>query len=525
MSTPAIIVLAIVSLLLLTTLVAFGLGHKRWSWVSVAGSFLVALALGGYLYLASQLLDFEWRWVQLARSTQTKLQEVRDAVRPSAGPERLGRLEPIEGVKSIPELERERDRWQRALERIDNWRGRNWPKAIFEPPSLDGQKPGTITLRPAAPPADGDDPEDPAAGDAEAAAPPVTGKPLDPGATVYVFDDRPAAEGGLYLGGFLVETVEAAEPAGTIKLTVRLTAPPDDYDRAAWGQGGEYESVTVFDQLPSDRWLAFSAVAKSGPATLDTEIAPQPAKRAEEDLVQLVPEPFREEVERHALSAATAGEIETVAEADWPALREALDKGETLPGEVWAELVFESQVDLDAFLGLERDDVAEDESSLSAEAELGKAFELVGQGKATIRKVFRRRRLIDAATLVHGSVVPGGEAGELMADGLAGLMARLQDDIAALDAANERLAESQKNVQAENDIVAKQAAELAADLAEWEKDVAAATKLADSFEAEAERAARRLETLEDAVVNLGQQYDELVRDLVRRIDSVAPPPP
>jgi chromosome segregation ATPase len=186
-------------------------------------------------------------------------------------------------------------------------------------------------------------------------------------------------------------------------------------------------------------------------------------------------------------------------------------------------VVFESQVDLDTFLGLERDDVAEDEANLSAEVELGKADELVADGKATIRKVFRRRRLIDAATLVHGSVVPGPE-GEVMADGLANLLQWLKDDIATLDAANQRLAESQKNIQAENDLVARQVAELSADLAEWARDVAAATTLADAYQDEAERAAQRLETTERKVVELGEEYDRLIRDLVRRIDAIAPPP-
>jgi hypothetical protein len=524
MSTPAIIFLAVVGLLLLMMLVAFGLGHKRWSWVSVAASFLVALALAGYLYLASQLLDFEWKWVQLARATQLELQKVRDAVQPSADPANRGRLEPIEGGRSIAALERERDRWQRALERIDNWRGRNWAKATFEPPSLDGNTPGTITLKPPATVADADD-EPAAEGEGDAAAPaPAAGKPLDPGDTVYVFDDKPAAGGGLYLGGFLVEAVEPAEPAGTLRLIVRQTAPPDDYDRASWGQGGEYESVTVYDQLPADRWLAFSEVSRSGPVgTLDTRIAPQPEKRSEEEIVQLVPEPFREGVERHALSAAAAGDLESIPEAELPDVRKALEDGVTLPGEVWAEVVFESQVDLDAFLGLERDDMAEAEATLSAEVELGKADELAADGKATIRKVFRRRRLIDAATLVHGSVVPGPE-GEVMADGLANLLQWLKNDIAALDAANQRLAESQKNIQAENDLVARQVAELSADLAEWARDVAAATTLADAYQGEAERAAQRLEITERKVVELGEEYDRLIRDLVRRIDAIAPPP-
>jgi len=121
MSTPAIISLALVGLLWLAAVIAFGIGHKRWSWVSVAASFLVVLSLSGYLYLSARLLQFEWRWVQSIRGKQVQLHAVRDGLRPAAS----GRLETIADVKSITELRRERDRWARAVDRIDNWRGRH----------------------------------------------------------------------------------------------------------------------------------------------------------------------------------------------------------------------------------------------------------------------------------------------------------------------------------------------------------------------------------------------------------------
>ncbi|MFM8413693.1 MAG: hypothetical protein ACKOCX_03115 [Planctomycetota bacterium] len=520
MSVPAIIALVLVSILLLTSLVAFGVGHKRWSWVSVAASFLVVLTLGGYLYLAARLLQFEWRWVQSARATQVRIHEVRDAKRPSTDPAHPGRLEPIPDTPSLAELRQERDRWERAVERIDNWRGRHWDKASFRPPTPQGAA-GSITLpAPAAAEPEGDGA---AAGEAAPAAKP-TGQAIDPGTIVYVFDETPATEGGLYLGAFLVENVAADPATGALTLSVAQTAPPDDYDRAAWSRA--YDAVTVYDKLPADRWLAFSKVARSGAAGegVDDGIAPRVAKRSDEELAELVPEPFREGVERHALSARDADERETVDEADWPAIRESLAAGETLPGEVWAEVAFKDQVDLDAFLGLEREGAAGDGADLEVEVELGKAFELEGEGKVTIRKVFRRRRLIDAATLVHGSVVPGGEAaGDVMADGLATLMRTLQAEIVALDAANKRLSQGQANVTAERALVGEQVNELTADLVKWERDVAAATKLADAFEAEAKRAAERLAATEQDVVRLGRELDQAVGEAVRGIDSVAPP--
>jgi hypothetical protein len=524
MSTAAIVFLALVSLLLLTALVAFGVGHKRWSWVSVAASFLVALTLAGYLYLAARLLHFEWRWAQAARKTLVQLDEVRDAKRPSTNPENAGRLEKIEGRKSIAELRQDRDRWQRALERTSNWRGRHWDKASFQPPANDGES-GTLSLPAPEKVAATDDEGDPAndgAAEGEPAAAPAGGVPLDPGATVYVFDDTPAKDGGQYLGAFRVSEVAGDEATGQVKLTVTQTAPRDDYDRQAWSRG--YDAVTVYDTLPADRWLAFSQTSRAAPTDdVDQQIAPQPSKKPDDELADLVPEPFRADVERHALSAAGAQDQEVVDEADWPTLREAVAKGERLPGEAWAEVEFNDQVDLDAFLRLERDGEPE---ALTAEVELGKAFDLVDEGKGAIRKVFYRRRLIDAETLVHGSVVPGGaEAAELMTDGLAALMRRLQQDIAALEAANERLAASEKNVSAERAVVRGQADELTADLASWERDVTAATRLAEAFETEAGQAVQRLEAAEQAVVELGRQLDTVVGDAVREIDRVAPPPP
>ncbi|MBM4021673.1 MAG: hypothetical protein FJ284_05410 [Planctomycetes bacterium] len=546
MSTSAIIVLSLVSLLLLMALVAFGLGHKRWSWVSVAASFLVALTLAGYVYLVARLLDFEWKWVQVARATQLKIHEVRDALRPSTEPDRVGRLAPIDDGKSIADLRLERDRWERAVERIDNWRGRHWEKASFRPPTAETPT-GTIDLPPralrqgggeaaepagdglvppiageVAPPADGDVAPPAEPGGVVAAK---AGPPLDPGATVYVFDDAPSKDGGLYLGAFLVESAAADDPTGRMTLTVEPLAPPDEYDRAAWSRASD--SVTVYDGLPTDRWLAFSKVTRLGSTTTpEDQVAPRPAKKSTDDLAELnVPEIYLAEVERHVIAARDASQDEIVPKEDWSTLKDAVASGECLPGEAWAEVVFKDQDGLDAFLGLERDSIEEDEDSLAAEVELGKAFELQDEEKATIRKVFRRRRLIDAATMVHGSVVPGGEAagGDVMADGLAALMRLMRQEIAALEAANDRLAQGQKNVTSEQDIVRRQVDELGGDLVKWERDVAASTKLAEAFEAEKKRAASRLQAAEEAVVRLGRELDAAVSAAVRTIDQAAPP--
>ncbi len=503
------IFLALLGILLLLALLAFGLGQARWSVASVVASFLIVLALGGYLFLAARLLSFEWKWVQSVRAKQTRLHEVVEAVRPSAG----GRLEPIPGRQSLAALEAERDRWQRALGRIDTWRGRRWERASFEPPATDAET-GTLTLPP--PPR----PPVPEGEPAPAADPPVaaSGTPLDPGMTLYLFDDTPVSEGGQYLGSFIVDEVTSAADGGQT-VTVRQTAARDPYDAKVWDQ--DYDNVSVFDQLPTDRWTAFTSTPTGDAAVAPTGVAPQPRKRSLEDLEAdaLLQEQYREEVGRHALTAADVAEV--IPEADWDQLKSKLEAGSVLPGEYWGVARFADAVDRDAFLGVEGPS-----DTLAVEMELGTAFDLVSDGKVTIEKVFYRRPLRDAETIVHGSVMPGGDGAgaDILADGLAGLMRSLRRDIAALDESNRQLDVAQEKANAERTLLSTQTDELEADLKNWNRDVAAAEQTAAAFQAAVQTAARRLADTEQAVVELGRLLNADVGRSVEEIDQIAPPP-
>lgn len=57
-----IVLLAILGIVLLTGLVAFGIGHKGWSWGSVAFAFLAVFAAIGFVYLASRVAERERVW-------------------------------------------------------------------------------------------------------------------------------------------------------------------------------------------------------------------------------------------------------------------------------------------------------------------------------------------------------------------------------------------------------------------------------------------------------------------------------
>lgn len=525
-------------IVIVMTLVAFGMGHKRWSIVSVIAAFLVALTIPVYFYYASLLLAHEWRWAQAARSLEAKIARVRDAKEPSTAEDSGGVLVPIEGTPSIEELRQARDRWERALTRVDNWRGRHWEKATFTPPPADGQNGSIMLPVAAAEPAPGtDDAAEPAepAVDPEGdipATPAAPAAPIDPGATVYVFDDTPLVdgEGGKYLGAFIVQAVATVD--GRQELSIQQTAPRDAYDANVWSQA--YDSVSVYTELPNDRWLAFSETrgtpAGEEPTGNDAKIAPPPIKRGEEFIDELVPEldvpsdglakymNFRERVKQHALSANAVPEA--IDEAQWPDLRARIASGDILPGEYWAEVTFNERADMEEFLGVDADTLGDD-PSLSIDAELASAFEQAEAGKVTIDKVFYRRPLVDGQTLLHGTALPGNEDG-LVSDGLAALRLVLQREIAALEDAKLRLDKGLTKARGELEILDTQKGQFKDDLEKWERDVAEATRLADRFEAEAAAAAAALAEAEAMVVELGREFVGEIRDAVQEVDRVAP---
>jgi len=543
MSYAEIAALAVLGLALLTGLVAFGVGHRRWSWTSVAAAFLVILTATGYTYLVTRLLRHEWAWAQDRRAKLRELHRVRDALQPAAAD---GRLEPLaDGTplnrKSIADLAADRDRWQRALDRIDTWRGPQWSKAVFRPPRPGAEQPGdrfgSLVLPAAAPAAPA---EDPAAAAPEAPPAPAAaaGNPFDPGDLVYVFDDKAAAEGGLYLGAFVVEEV-AAGVGGETTLKVSISDQPDTYDLEAW-KPAQYDSVTVFDELPADRWLAFSATPppteRTDPEGPDA-VAPQPHKRELEDVEALISDRerqtrFIEGFRRHALTASEA--TEPIEEDRWPEIRKAFEEGEALPGEYWAEIEFKERVDLDdeaiarltALLGPGLSDAAARsfEAGTQAEVDLEKAFTLADAGDATIRKVFYRRPLVDAMTLVHGAVLPAGDPAKgVVAEGIAALMESLRREIKALETSRERLTASQGSLDGERQEVDGRIKALEDELAKWTRDLEAATALADGFAKRAEQAARDLEAAEQAIVELGDRYDREVGDALRGAPAGTPP--
>lgn len=495
------VLLGLIALVLVTGLVAFGVGHKRWSWGTLIAAILVLLAGTGYLYVAARLAAYEWSWTRFVRGKQEQLVKLEDALAPDR--DDGWRLKPIAGMKPLEQLAEERTRWQRAFDRIDTWRGRSFEKASFEPPKADGQT-GTLEIP------IGDPPPPPAEGEAAVPVEPVkpADPPLDPGATVFLFEDVPAQEGGRYLGEFQVQT--AVTDANRYVFTVTQTEPRDAYDAAVWNQ--TYDSVMVYDRLPSDRWLAFS---KTGGLGDDEAAMPTPTKLTLEEVEALL----------------QAREKTITDKDEWERIRGRLDSGEDLPGSYWGVVRFKEPFTVAEDLDVEADkrSFAPDEV---AEFDLQTAFELADKGQVTIEEVRYRRPLRDARTFMHGSRIfsapEGGDANAaqdgITADGIAALLATLRQDLATLDASTARLQESRTAVETELRDTRGREQRLTEDKQSWDRDAAAADRMAEAFAAEAARTAKEFDRTERAIQDLANEYRNAIARLVERIDAEAPAP-
>ena len=497
MSYDQILALVLVALVLLGGLVSLGLGHRRWNIAMVVAGFLVLLAAGTYLYLAARLAARERAWARRIDDYRIKIAKAIDDQTPGKD----GFLQPENGGPlALAKLRDERDRWQRGLERVETWRGRIWQNASFQPPRDDAAT-GKVELA--------------AEGNAEGFL------PINPGAHVFLFDAIPLADGGAYIGEFLVKDAAFDPVTKRHTLTVTQTAPRDAYDAKVLKL--PHDDVLVFESLPVDRWLAFYTSPKAaGAAPL-----PEPAKDADQLARTLgeageVPDRVRQFIE------AFGRHDEEVPEDEWEAA--AAEARET-PGTLWAGVTFLKR---HSFAG---DAAVEDagngpkqvfEPDEKAEFDLQTAVALRDAADGTVRidRVFRRRALTDALTLLHGSLAgPGaGADGGVRADGAATLLRMLKEEIEALERSTERLRNSSR-VAADNIADERRvAAELERDLESWRRDAREATDLAQRFERELKRKEDQLDSVEDAIVTQGREFAALTTRLADAIDRAAPPP-
>jgi hypothetical protein len=502
------LVLALVGLVLLGGLVALGLGHARWNWGTVIAGLFVLLAAGGYLYLVTRLAARERAWAKAITRYQTDLTRVRDAQQP--GPR--GRLDAIPDQLPLAALRDERERWRRAFERSRDWQGRVWPGAAFSPPREAGGI-GTIEFPP-----DGNAAESP---------------PFSVGSVVFLIDEADLDEGGRYLGQFRVTSTDVR--GNRHLLSVVETAARDGYDARILS--GDHPAVTVYEDLPVDRWLAFYRTPGSRDAAAEGLLpralkadAETVAKTLESgDLPAAGDDDATAGAARGAIGRLVEAFVETftqheeqVPEDAWDDAAAKLAAGTVPPGTYWAEVEFTAPHE---FASGAEDSKRDYVAGERAEFDLGTALELRDQlHKATIVGLLYRRPLLDAVTLLHGDRVTAN-ADTIAVDGAAALMRALRQEKADLDAVIATLDRTLGSVNATLAATTTVGDELTADLAKWERDVAAADRLTERFEAAVSRTRQDGDAARASVVELGRELVRMNATLSAEIDRVAPPPP
>ena len=507
-----IAVLAAIGLLLLGGLVAFAVGNRGWSIGTVVAALLVLLATGGFLYLGARLAARDAAWAKAVSDLEQRLARARDGLGPTAD----GRLEPLPDVKSVAILREERDRWSRAAATVETWRNRYWSNASYEPDGGDGPRIGARIVvprppRPPAPAAAGADPNQPA----PAPQPPL----LAAGAMIFLFDESPLAEGGRYLGAFTVR--EAAFDAGIDSqvLTATFVGEPNERERKVLSE--PHGPVTIYDELPVDRWIAFfrlnpaTDAANANGVTARDDVAAQ-FDGIDDDDVRALVQAFVERFEQHESE---------VSEAEWPAALQQLSEGAVVPGSFWATVEFTKS---HTFAGGAGSASREFTAGDKAEFDLATALELRDRDLVKVLRVVRRRPLSDALAAIYGTqvgpVAEQGDAGSQRTDGAIALLRQLRSELVVIDTAAQRLDQALAATTANTEATTVVVQELTEDLGSWERDATAATGVADAFATSIDTTTRQREQADQAVVTLGRELAAMLARLTGEIDRVAPAP-
>jgi hypothetical protein len=488
-----IVLLAILGIVLLIGLVAFGIGHKGWSWGTVAFSFLAVFAAVGFVYLAARVAERERAWREKVRRLEADVVKARDGMQLDDN----GEPQPIPGESSLAALAEQKARWYRALEQVNTWRGRSWSNGVFRPPQ--GDQDGQVIFQLP-----------------ENAAPNPF---INVGSQLYLFDSESADVGGRYLG--VVRVRESAVQEKELVLSVSPAAPPTDVDKKLWRR--EYDSVQAFEGLPVDRWLAFSRTRLPSD---DKEEQEESDTEADEDRSAKPPYPVLPGLRKAGTGdESTAEDLlldleeqldrfekhETpVPEDEWRPLVEA---DAVPPGEYWAAVrfAFAHAMTTEA-AGPEEPDTIQFEKGDSANLPLDTAIELENEGVVEIRSVFYRRPLLDMGIAMEGNKVLGktegdGQTLEVEVPGGYFIHGRLTSQIGQLEQSLRDLDVAKKNATDTIVTVRREEEQLNDDLPRWGKDVAVATEVREGVEGRLARAQKRLDEAWEAVIQMGRQYD------------------
>lgn len=477
-----IALLALIPLVLLAGIVLFAVGNRGWNWGTITAAVLVLLAGAGYTFLVGMLGQRERAWREIVSGYQAALARERDALVPGGE----GKLVPDGARKSLTALAAEKARWQRVHDRVESWRGRHWPKASFQAPSVGPDKAvkaGRLTI------------ED------------VENLTINEGAELYLFDAAPVEESGRFLGAFTVESVNG----NTLAIVPAL--PPTDSDVALWR--APREEVVVYEDLPIDRWLAFHRTVTAG---------------AEEDAGDSVTPPEQRKLDPEEMLKHLEGELEEVRQhateipaEEWPKIIAGLESGALLPGTYWATVEFKESREMP----VPGKEPYQFEPGKRATFDLETARKLKDDGAADIVSVERRRPLADPQTSIRGSdyaLADGEGRAAIRTEGVAYLRRILEADIAAIEAMRDRLKAAKESADRQLQLQVEEGKDLAADREKWAADAAASVRVVERFEAGLNEATTDLADAEDTIVELGRELAGASALLVGAIDARAPSP-
>ena len=525
--------IAFLVIFILGAMVALGIGHKGWSYGTIAAAWLLLLASIGFIVLVAMVSNRERQWRKIARDYELAIAKERDAMAPNSS----GVLETFgeEGTtvsKSLSELDLLRTQWQRIASKVNSWRGRHWEKAAFEPPRELND--GTITIT---------DSEKPA---------------IAPGAILYLFGiQETQAQGGTFLGEFIVQK------ANENIFDISPTSIPNDNEKKSWDE--PYESITVYENLPFDRWLTYyrtkNLVSQKVPPEEGT-LSPDRLKELEQHEESLDPVPAEtpgEEEPENPLATvsldpplgvrwATVTFLEPCAYT-WPDgnpasfaqdesfsafpaehIKHLRDSGASFkhqwnypPGVRWAKVLFTAPKVIERTDAAAKENMEgggepfQFESGAEAFFDIETAEKLAQENVVEIKERIFRRPLVDPFTELRGNEKFGVEGILLLRKGIENL-------IGGTEATRDAL--KQANASAQEDILTRkeEREKLMSDKSGWSTDAQTATKIVEKFQSKVMDRDKNLASLLNEIQDWDSEFRTISQTLEIEVDRRSPSP-
>jgi hypothetical protein len=526
---------AILVVLLLAGLVTVSLGWKRWHPATIAAGWLLLLAAGAFVVLASMRAEREAAWAELVRRYEASTLRLEEALTrgdagfyKSVGEPTIDSL----GTCSLDTLVRSRNAWRRVLTLVESWKGRSWPNTTFSPP--DGENPGLLAI---------DLPNDP---------------DIAAGAILYVFDQAPEgfegsadeAEGG-FVGAFRVEKVEGKE------VSIRpLHDTPDNplltQDRERWNR--PHDLVTVYESLPVDRRAVGTRVERVLEPSLDLSTGRSVSRGETAEATEGDPEvpasPDSDQPPGDVRWASVTFDEDTLWEPEngpavafkandtfpeFPAAEVVRLKAAGVklrhrwllpPGVYWAKVTLKQAWRGDeGRKGPDGEPIAHAAGS-RLEIPLEMAWNLEADGILSIDERIRRRPLADGATALDGapSIAVGKSTFVEKADaeGINRIAVSLRRDSDRWEGLRRELEHADAEAQKRREFLKTRRDTIERELAAWKQDAEDAEAMQETLQTREERADSQLQESQSRVTTLSESYRTALQRIAEEIQRRRP---